>query len=344
MHGLGLLDGLLKLPHDELRQIRANFGDRILTLADFSHLPTHCKYIAFLPQWDFLNFISEQGRRYPQFQLRMESEVTDLLFEGDRVVGVRARTPKGELEVRASLTVGADGRSSRVRELANLEIIDLGAPIDVLWFRLSKRDSDPEQSFGHVGAGQFMVLIGRSDYWQCAYVIKKGSLAERREKGLEAFRTEVAHCAKFLADRVGEIKDWEDVKLLSVKVDHLRHWHRNGLLCIGDSAHAMSPVGGVGINLAIQDAVAAANLLAEKLRLDRVTSDDLQAVQRRRERPAHLTQRMQIFIHEHVLKRIFESTEPAEPPWLLRLADRVSLLRRLPARMIGLGFRSEHVR
>jgi 2-polyprenyl-6-methoxyphenol hydroxylase-like FAD-dependent oxidoreductase len=342
MHELGLLEGLLKLPHDELRQIRAHFGDRVLTLADFSHLPTRCKFIAFLPQWDFLNFISEQGRRYPQFQLRMESEVTDLIFEGNRVAGVRARTPEGELEVRASLTVGADGRSSIVRQRADLEIIDLGAPIDVLWFRLSKRSSDPGQSFGHIGTGQFMVLIGRGDYWQCAYVIKKGSLATRREKGLEAFRAEVAHCATFLADRVKEIRDWEDAKLLSVKVDYLRHWHREGLLCIGDSAHAMSPVGGVGINLAIQDAVAAANLLSEKLRLDRVTSDDLQAVQHRRERPARLTQRMQIFIHEHVLKHLFESTAPVEPPWLLRLVDRLSFLRRLPARMIGLGFRPEH--
>ncbi len=343
MHELGLLDGLLELPHDELHQIRAHFGEQVLTLADFSHLPTHCKFIAFLPQWDFLNFLSEQGRRYPQFQLRTESEVTDLIFDGGRIAGVRAHTPQGELEVRASLVVGADGRTSAVRQRANLEVIDSGAPIDVLWFRLSKRDGDPEQSFGHVGAGQFMVLIGRGDYWQCAYVIRKGSLTERREKGLEAFHEEVVRCAPFLGDRVSEIKDWEDVKLLTVKVDHLKQWYREGLLCIGDSAHAMSPVGGVGINLAIQDAVATANLLAEKLRADRVTNDDLQAVQDRRERPAHLTQRVQIFIHEHFLQQVFASTTPLDPPWLARMADRISLLRRLPARVIGLGFRPEHV-
>jgi 2-polyprenyl-6-methoxyphenol hydroxylase-like FAD-dependent oxidoreductase len=214
----------------------------------------------------------------------------------------------------------------------------------VLWFRLSKRESDPEQSFGHVGTGQFMVLIGRGDYWQVAYVIRKGSLAERKEKSLEAFREEVVRCAAFLGDRVHEIKDWDDVKLLTVKVDHLKRWYREGLLCIGDSAHAMSPVGGVGINLAIQDAVATANLLAEKLRADRVTNDDLQAVQERRERPAHLTQRMQVYIHQHFLQKVFASTVPLGPPWPIRLANRLPLLRRLPARLIGVGFRPEHVR
>nr|WP_131989537.1 FAD-dependent oxidoreductase [Chthoniobacter flavus] len=343
MHELGLLEGLLKLPHDELRQIRAHFGDRVLTLADFSHLRTRCQFVAFLPQRDFLNFISEQAKRYPQFQLRVESEVTDLITEGGRIVGACARTPKGELEVRASLVVGADGRSSTVRQRANLEVIDSGAPIDVLWFRLSKREGDPEQFFGHVGAGQFMVLIGRGDYWQCAYVIRKGSLAERREKGLEAFRGEVVRCAAFLGDRVSEIKEWDDVKLLTVKVDHLKQWYREGLLCIGDSAHAMSPVGGVGINLAIQDAVATANLLAEKLRADRVTVHDLQTVQERRERPAHLTQRLQVYIHEHFLQKVFSSDVPLDPPWLIRLANRFPLLRRLPARFIGVGFRPEHI-
>lgn len=344
MHELGLLEEFLRLPHQELRQIQAHFGDRVLTLADFSHLPTHCKFIAFLPQWDFLNFLSEQARRYPHFQLRMEAEVTDLLFDGDRVAGVRARTPQGELEVHASLTVGADGRASIVRRRANLEVIDLGAPMDVLWFRVSKKESDPDQSFGFVGAGQFMVLLDRGDYWQCAYVIQKGVFAEKREKGLEAFRDEVARCTAFLRDRVSEIKEWDDVKLLTVKVDHLRKWYRGGLLCIGDSAHAMSPVAGVGINLAIQDAVATANLLAEKLCAAGPGIDDLEAVQRRRERASRLTQRMQIFLHEHFLARVFQSTAPINPPWLLRLANRLPLLRRLPARLIGIGFVPEHVR
>ncbi|MDR3405547.1 MAG: FAD-dependent oxidoreductase [Chthoniobacter sp.] len=343
MHELGLLEDLLRLPHQELRQIRAHFGDQVMTLADLSHLPTRCQFVAFLPQWDFLNFLTEHARRYPQFQLRMEAEVTDLIFDGERVAGVRARTPQGELEVRASLVVGADGRASTVRQRGHLEVIDLGAPIDVLWFRLSKQDADPAQSFGHVGAGQFMVLLDRGDYWQCAYVIQKGIFDEKREKGLEAFRAEVTRCAPFLGNRVHEIKDWNDVRLLTVKVDHLRQWYREGLLCIGDSAHAMSPVGGVGINLAIQDAVATANLLAGKLRDDRVTNDDLQAVQNRRERAARLTQRLQIFIHEHFLKAIFESTTRIDPPWPLRLANRISLLRRLPARMIGIGFQPEHI-
>ena len=344
MHELGLLDDLLKLPHQELRQIRAHFGDRVVTLADFAHLPTHCKFIAFLPQWDFLNFLTERARRYPQFKIHMEAEVTDLLFEGKRVAGVRARTPQGKLEVHATLTVGADGRSSTVRQNADLEVIDLGAPIDVLWFRVSKHDSDPSQSFGHVGAGQFMVLIDRGDYWQCAFVIRKGTFPEKRAKGLAAFHAEIVRCTGYLEDRVHEIKDWNDVKLLTVKVDHLRHWYRDGLLCIGDSAHAMSPVGGVGINLAIQDAVATANLLAERLRQGDATTNDLQTVQRRRERAARLIQRFQIFMHEHFLERIFASTTLIEPPWPLRLADRIALLRRLPARMLGLGFVPEHVR
>jgi 2-polyprenyl-6-methoxyphenol hydroxylase-like FAD-dependent oxidoreductase len=343
MHELGLLEGLLRLPHQELRQIRAHFGDRVLTLADFSHLPTKCKFVAFLPQWDFLNFLTDQAKRYPAFKLRMEAEVTDVLLDGDRVVGVRAKTPNGTLEVRAKLTIGADGRSSTVRQRAGLEVIDSGAPIDVLWFRISKQDNDPTQSFGHVGAGQFMVLLDRGDYWQCAYVIRKGVFEEKKTRGLEAFRKEVAGCAPYLGNRVAEIKGWDDVKLLTVKVDHLGQWYRDGLLCIGDSAHAMSPVGGVGINLAIQDAVATANLLGRQLCAGGVTKEDLKAVQERRERAAQLTQRVQIYIHEHFLEQVFASTERIEPPLFIKLADRIALLRRLPARVIGLGFQPEHI-
>ena len=344
MHELGLLDEFLRLPHQELSEIQGHFGEQVVTLADFSHLPTHCKFIALVPQWDFLNFLVEHARHHPNFHLRMEAEVTDLLIESERVVGVRARTPQGELDVRAAIVVGADGRSSMVRERAGFEVIDLGSPIDVLWFRLTKHASDPPQSFGNIGAGQFMVTIDRRDYWQCAYVIPKDAFPEKRERGLEAFRGEVADCAKFLRDRVGELKEWDQVKLLSVKVDHLRQWYREGLLCIGDSAHAMSPVGGVGINLAIQDAVATANILADKLRDDTVVTSDLRAVQARRERPAHLTQRVQIFLHEHMLKPIFASTTPIDPPWPMRLFNLLPSLRRIPARMIGIGFRAEHVR
>jgi 2-polyprenyl-6-methoxyphenol hydroxylase-like FAD-dependent oxidoreductase len=343
MHELGLLEEFLRRPHQQLRQIQAHFGVEKTTIADFSHLPTRCKFIAFMPQWDFLNFISEHAHRCASFSLRMETAVNDLLFENERVIGVRAATPQGTLEVRADLVVGADGRSSTVRERAGLEVMDLGAPIDVLWFGLSKHEGDPEQSFGYVGAGQFMVLLERGDYWQCGYVIRKGEFDERRQRGLEKLRADISRCAPFLDNRVEELKNWEAVKLLTVKVDRLRQWCREGLLCIGDSAHAMSPVGGVGINLAIQDAVATANILGQALREGRVGLDDLHAVQQRREWPAHLTQRVQIFMHKHFLGRIFNATEQTAPPLPARLLEKFAMLRRIPARMIGIGFRPEHV-
>jgi 2-polyprenyl-6-methoxyphenol hydroxylase-like FAD-dependent oxidoreductase len=296
-----------------------------------------------MPQWDFLNFISTHAWRCPSFRLRMEAEVTDLLFENERIVGVRAITPQGKLEVHASLVIGADGRSSTVRERADLEVMDLGAPIDVLWFSLSKRAGDPGQALGYVGAGQFMVLLDRGDHWQCGYVIRKGGFEQKRQGGLEELREDVSRCAPFLRDRVAELTDWNAVRLLTVKVDRLRRWYRDGLLCIGDCAHAMSPVGGVGINLAIQDAVATANILGEMLREGRVESKDLRAVQQRRERPAQLTQRAQIFIHEHFLERIFKASEQMSSPLAARLLEELPLLRRIPARMIGIGLRPEHV-
>lgn len=343
MYELGLLEEFLRLPHQEVREVQVHFGAEKATIADFSHLPTHCKFIAFTPQWDFLNFISEHARPCASFRLRMEAEVSDLLFENERIVGVRATTPHGELEVRADLVIGADGRSSIVRERAELEVMDLGAPIDVLWFGLSKRLGDPGQAFGYVGAGQFMVLLDRGDHWQCGYVIRKGGFEQKRQRGLEELRADVSRCAPFLRDRVAELKDWNAVKLLTVKVDRLRRWYRDGLLCIGDSAHAMSPVGGVGINLAIQDAVATANILGQTLREGRVGLNDLRAVQHRRERPAHLTQRAQIFIHEHFLERIFKTGEQMSSPLPARLLEEFPLLRRIPARMIGIGFRPEHL-
>jgi 2-polyprenyl-6-methoxyphenol hydroxylase-like FAD-dependent oxidoreductase len=344
MYELGLLEDLLRQPHQEVREIEAHFGDRVLHLADLTHLPTHCKFIALMPQWDFLNFLSRHGQKLPQFRLRMETEVTDLLLEKGRVAGVKATTPEGRLEVSAELVVGADGRSSTVRERAGLEVVDLGAPIDVLWFRIAKKAGDPAQAFGYAGAGQFMVLIDRGEYWQCAYVIRKGSLEERKERGLEAFRQEIVRCAPFLGGRTGEVAQWDDVKLLSVKVNHLRKWYREGLLCIGDAAHAMSPVGGVGINFAIQDAVATANLLAPKLLKGRLGAADLKAVQDRREWPAKAMQRVQVFLHKHLLGRIFDSAEIIPPPLLLRMTEKFPRLRRIPARMIGVGFRPEHVR
>jgi 2-polyprenyl-6-methoxyphenol hydroxylase-like FAD-dependent oxidoreductase len=343
MYELGLLEEFLREPHQELRGVSAHFGAEVVHIGDFTHLPTHCKFIALMPQWNFLNFLSTHAKKYPNFRLRMETEVTDLIFEKDLVAGVTANTPLGVLEVRAELVIGADGRGSIIRQRAGLEVIDLGAPIDVLWFRLPKRGDDPAQAFGFINAGQFMVLIDRADYWQCAYIIRKGSFDEVRAGGLGAFRDKVGRCVPFLKDRTSELKQWEDVKLLNVKVDRLHSWHRPGLLCIGDSAHAMSPIGGVGINLAIQDAVATANILGAKLKSGSVVAIDRQAVQNRRERPARLTQRVQIFLHKHLLERIFNSAEIISPPFLMRLFEKYPRLRRLPARMIGIGFRPEHI-
>jgi 2-polyprenyl-6-methoxyphenol hydroxylase-like FAD-dependent oxidoreductase len=258
VHELGLLEDFLKRSHQELRELRGWIGDQMVPVADFSRLPTRCKFIALMPQWDFLDFLAHHGRKHPNFRLRMQAEAIDLIEAGGRVAGVRARTPDGALEVRADLTIGADGRHSTVRAKAGLDVIDLGAPMDVLWLRLSQRPDDPKQSLGRFEPGHVFVMIDRGDYWQCAFVIPKGGIDEVKRRGLDAFRAEVAKVAPVLHDRVGEIVAWDDVKLLTVAVDRLREWYRSGLLCIGDAAHAMSPIGGIGINLAVQDAVAAA--------------------------------------------------------------------------------------
>jgi 2-polyprenyl-6-methoxyphenol hydroxylase-like FAD-dependent oxidoreductase len=345
MHELGLLDRFLARPHQEARTITGVVGRTEVTVADFSHLPTACKFVGLMPQWDFLDFLAAEGRRYPGFDLRTRAEVTDLIEENGRVVGVRATTPDGPLEVRADLVVGADGRHSTVRDRAGLPVTDVGAPIDVLWMRVSRRPTDPDRLFGRFGPGYVFVMLYRGDYWQCAYVIPKGGFDEVKARGLTAFRAEVAAAAPVLADRVGELDDWDKVKLLTVQVDRLRRWWKPGLLCVGDSAHAMSPVGGVGINLAIQDAVAAANTLAEPLLAGRVREADLRAVQRRREWPTRMTQRIQVLIHNRVITRTLRSRGAmAGLPWPVRLLRRFPVLRRIPARLIGVGFRPEHVR
>ena len=343
MHELGLLEGLLGLPHQKVTRLRGQFGDLALTVADFSHLPTQCRFIAFMPQWDFLNFLAKEGGRYPTFQLRMRTEVTDLIEEAGVIVGVRAQTANGSLEVRASLVVSADGRHSAIRKRAGLPVEEFGAPMDVLWFRLPRRSSDPEDPIGRFDTGRIFIMLNRGQYWQCGFVIHKGSLDQLQARGLQAFRDNVAQLAPFLADRVGELQDWEAIKLLTVQVDRLRQWYRRGLLCIGDAAHAMSPVGGVGINLAIQDAVAAANLLAAPLRSDRLTTDDLRRVQERRDRPTRVTQRAQLFIQDRVIRRVLRSSDRLIPPLPIRLLARFPFLARLPARLIGLGVRPEHV-
>ncbi len=343
MHELGFLEDLQRLPHQKAPRLNAQFGDLALTIADFTHLPTHCGFIAFMPQWDFLNFLAERGTRYPTFKLRMRADVTGLIEEAGRVVGLQATTPDGPLEVRARLVVGADGRHSVVRAQAGLQVDESGAPMDVLWFRLSRRPGDPENPMGRFQMGRIFIMLNQGRHWQCGFVIPKGSLAQLQARGLQAFRNDVAQLAPFAVDRVGEIQDWDPVKLLTVQVDRLPQWYRPGLLCIGDAAHAMSPVGGVGINLAIQDAIAAANLLAAPLREDRLTTDDLRRVQRRREWPTRLTQRFQIFMQNRVIRRVLGSTEQITPPVLLRLLARVPFLSRIPARLIGLGVRPEHV-
>ena len=343
MHELGILEEFLQRPHQEVRTLGAQVGDVFLQVADFEHLPTHCRFVALMPQWDFLNFIAEHAKRYPGFQLEMEAEATALIEEGGRVTGLRAETPQGGLTVHADLVVGADGRHSIVREKAGLEITNLGAPMDVLWMRLSRRSGDPGQTLGRVDTGRIFVMLNREDYWQCAYVIPKGGFDQIRQSGLALFRDEIVRLAPYLRDRVGELTDWLDIKLLTVAIDRLRVWHRPGLLCIGDAAHAMSPIGGVGINLAIQDAVAAANILAPRLRQGASSDEDLRAVQRRREFPTRATQQLQLFIQNRVIGRVLESTERLSPPLALRLLDQWALLRRIPARLVGLGFRPEHV-
>jgi 2-polyprenyl-6-methoxyphenol hydroxylase-like FAD-dependent oxidoreductase len=344
MYELGVLEEFLKRPHQEVRQLTGEVGKVTLTMADFSHLPTHCKFLALMPQWDFLNFLVGEGERYSGFQVQMRTEATDLIEDNGRVVGVKAKTPDGIVEIRAELIIGADGRRSIVRELAGLQVEDLGAPMDVLWMRISRLASDPGQTLGHIEAGKMFIMIDRENYWQCGFVIAKGAADELRKRGIEQFREDIVRLEPLLRDRVGELRDWDDVSLLTVKVDRLKQWSRPGLLCIGDAAHAMSPVGGVGINLAIQDAVATANILAAKLSTGAITDDDLAAVQRRREFPTRATQRLQVAIQNGVIRRVLASSQPLTLPWPLRLMQHWPLLRRIPARVIGMGFRPEHVR
>lgn len=345
MYELGILDEFLKRPHQEIAQGGILIDDYEVPVADFSHLPTHCKFIALMPQWDFLNFIAEKAKVYPQFHLRMESEVTDLVIENGRVAGVRAGTSEGILEVRADLVVGADGRRSIVRQKAGLEVNDLGAPIDVLWMRLARQSSDPNEALGRFRAGRILITLNRGDYWQCAYVISKGSFSAIQQRGLPAFREDIVAVAPFLRDRTAEWKDWNDIKLLSVAVDRLRKWSRPGLLCIGDSAHAMSPVGGVGINLAIQDAVGAANILWQLLQNRAGIDAHLDEVQKRREFPARMTQTFQVFAHRRFIKPALSHQAAVERlPLPLALLREFPLLRRIPARLVGLGVRPEYVR
>jgi 2-polyprenyl-6-methoxyphenol hydroxylase-like FAD-dependent oxidoreductase len=344
MYELGILDEFLKRPHQEIRELSAQIGAKTFTVGDFTHLPTHTKFLALMPQWDFLDFIKDQAAKYSTFHLMMQAEVTGLIEENGKVSGARANTTDGPVEIRAALTVGADGRRSTVRSQSRLEVENLGAPMDVMWMRISRRPTDPPQTFGHLEPGKILFMINRDEYWQCAYVIPKGTADEVRQKGLPSFREEIAKLSPFLDDRVDELHDWKDVSVLSVAVDRLKEWSRPGLLCIGDAAHAMSPIGGVGINLAIQDAVAAANILAPRLRQRDLNQRDLQAVQERRMFPTRVIQGAQILIQNNVIQRVLTGNKPLKPPFVIKLLSRFPMLRRLPARMVGLGVRPEHIK
>jgi len=342
MHELGLLEEFLRLPHQELRELRGIFNGHPVPMADFSRLPTHCKFIAFMPQWDFLNFVAAQAKRFPTFALHMQHEVVDLLFENDCIAGVRAKTPEGERDIYADLVIGADGRHAITHARADLELQEFGVPIDVLWMRLSKRPDDPAQSLGFFQHGKLLVLLDRGDYFQVGFVIPKGGLDEIKQRGLPALHSDIVELGAFLKDRIAELDNWAKIKLLTVQINRLKKWCRSGLLCIGDNAHAMSPAGGVGINLALQDAVATANLLAAKLMRGPVSVGDLKKVQERRDWPTRVIQTMQVFIHRHLVTGRTSGTGD-KLPLFPRLFIWFPLLRRFPARMIGLGPRPEHI-
>ncbi len=344
MDELGLLDELLTRPHTKAPKLGAQIGSEFIEVADLTHLSARCGFIALMPQWDFLDFLSVHAKRYPSFRLMMRTEATGLIEEGGRIVGVHAHGPNGEFEIRADLVVAADGRHSVLRQAGGFKVFDLGAPIDVLWMRLSRREDDPALSLGRVGAGSIFITINRGEYWQCALVIAKGGIEETHARGLPAFRARIAELVPDFADRVDELKSWDDVKLLSVAVNRAREWWRPGLLLIGDAAHAMSPIGGVGINLAIQDAVAAANILAPPLRQGAAGPEVLRLVQRRRETPTRLTQGLQVLIQNRIISRVLAGRHTPRVPLVLRLFQEVPRLRRLTALAIGLGFLPEHVR
>jgi 2-polyprenyl-6-methoxyphenol hydroxylase-like FAD-dependent oxidoreductase len=343
MYELGLLEDFLKVPHQKLTSVSGVLGDFAFKAADFSRLPTHCKFVALMPQWDFLDFLSGKARRFSNFQLRMQHDVVHLLRAGERITGVQAQTPNGSVNILADLVIGCDGRHSTTRKAAGFKVIERGVPIDVLWFHLSRHADDPEQVLGNLNYGKALVLINRGDYFQAGLLIRKGSFAEVHDRGLEAFRDAIRQVAPYLGDRVDELKGWEQIKLLTVQVNRLQQWHRPGLLCIGDAAHAMSPAGGVGINLAIQDAVATANLLADSLRERRVTEALLARVQCRREFPTRVTQQLQVFAHKG-MQKLFQNPGPAIAPWQLKAAVQIPGVQHLIGRAIGMGVRPEHIK
>ncbi|MDR6870863.1 2-polyprenyl-6-methoxyphenol hydroxylase-like FAD-dependent oxidoreductase [Bosea sp. BE125] len=346
MHELGLLDDFLKLPHTKTRELAIRFGDETIQFVDFSHLPVVAPYVAMMPQWDFLDFLADRGREQARFTLLMNAKAEGLIEEDGRIVGLTGTADDGPLRIRADLVVAADGRRSDIRAASGLKSLDIGAPMDVLWFRLPREAGDPGQTGGQVANGRLLVTLDRGDYWQCAFVIPKGRFDALRAAGLQAFCEGIVKLAPWFADRIDVIADWGEIKLLTVAVDRLERWWRPGLICIGDAAHAMSPIGGVGVNLAVQDAVAAANRLAAPLREKRLADADLAAVQERREFPTRATQRIQVLAQNRIISPLLaraDSDAPLGPPFLVRLFGWFPILRRIPARIVGLGIRPEHI-
>ncbi len=342
LNELGLLEEFLKLPHEKVRSLGVIVGDSLLEVADFRHVPAICKFVALMPQWDFLNFLSAKAQRFPSFQLLLQHEAKDLLRDGEDITGVVAQNEGREVQIRADLVVGCDGRHSIIRNAAGLEVIEHGVPIDVLWFRISRKPDDSTDVLGNVNYGQALILISRSDYFQAGLIIKKGSYDKIKARGIDAFRADIRQLAPYLGERVNELHDWEQIKILTVQINRLERWYRPGLLCIGDAAHAMSPAGGVGINLAIQDAVAAANLLTGSLQSRRVREVALAAVQRRRAFPTRVTQAIQLAAHRG-FARIFENPGPIRVPWQLKVAVRIPGIHRAVGYAVGIGVRPEHV-
>src|SRR6266700_3780135 len=345
MDELGLIDGFLKLPHQRLQKMDGMFGGTLVRIADLSRLKTKYPFIAFMPQWDFLNFLREAGRRFTSLEVLMSTDAVDLIRHGETIAGVRARTPDGIVDIEADLTIACDGRHSTVRECAGLDVEEIGAPMDVLWFRAGRRPDETENLFARVEPGRMMVTFDRGDYWQCAYVIAKGQYDTVKARGLQALLDDVARMAPILTSGLADVKSWDDVKLLTVAINRLSRWTRPGLLCIGDAAHAMSPIGGVGVNLAVQDAVATANLLAGKLARGCPSEDELDAVRRRREFPVRVTQRMQLIVQNNIISMALRpGGRPLKVPLFARLITAVPWLQGITARFVGIGVRPEHVR
>ncbi|WP_263365837.1 FAD-dependent oxidoreductase [Edaphobacter bradus] len=343
LHELGLLEKLLTVPHSKVARLSGIIGDRRFTMANFAHLPTHAKFIALMPQWDFLSFMASEAAHFPSFTLRMGWEATGLIEKNGVTTGVLANTPDGPVEIPATLTVGCDGRHATSRVAGHLPLIDQGVPIDVLWLRFSRRPSDPDNALGYINYGRLIVLINRGDYFQCGYIIAKGAFAQIQQAGLPAFRQSIERIAPFLADRTSEIDSWDMVKLLTVQVNRLQQWSSPGLLCIGDAAHAMSPVGGIGINIALQDAVATANILTEALQTRSLTPHHLQQVQHYRETAVRRTQSVQVFVHR-ILNRVLQNPGPVTPPLALRILTSIPGFQYLTARFVGMGLQPQHIK